>query len=46
MKTKTINKKLSLNKMTVSHLENEVLREIKGGTGTETFYITCGKFCI
>lgn len=46
MKPKKLIKKLSLKKVTVSYLDDGTLKGLKGGTGgTETFYITCPKFC-
>ncbi|UCH96681.1 MAG: class I lanthipeptide [Candidatus Aminicenantes bacterium] len=50
MKTKTFNKKLSLNKQTIARLENGEIREVLGGSGVESCggcipkteeYITC-----
>ncbi|MDQ1354404.1 MAG: hypothetical protein QG657_4713 [Acidobacteriota bacterium] len=38
MKTKKIEKKLTLSKATVANLENEELVAIKGGTGSTKLY--------
>lgn len=38
MKTKKIEKKLTLSKATVAHLENVELVAIKGGTGSTKLY--------
>lgn len=51
MKTKTLNKKLVLNKKTVANLENKKMSVIKGGvsTGVKTCwpcsYHLCSEIC-
>jgi natural product precursor len=47
MKTKEFGKKLSLNKKTISHLDNQEMNDVQGGTGTcvSMIYLSCSPTC-
>lgn len=45
MKSKKFNKVLTLNKSTVSNLENGLMNEVKGGYVQTAFEATCYTYC-
>ncbi|MCP4148387.1 MAG: hypothetical protein GY757_11610 [bacterium] len=46
MKAKKLNKKLILNKKTVSNLNNEAMSDVKGGDFVHTILCPISRFCL